>query len=679
MDTVELKGLLLLKRDNIKQICRFLLSVLIGTFLISLISMDIGEIERITGFNPDNNIIEATGPDDIREGFGEGKIYNAGQDISFDKVKIYGSWMDTDVSTGSMVTRWYGVKRPGSVTLAVFGTPNSMGGDALEKNELYVEIKSKDGNITKVNCNIGGHSIEAKLWEILLGSDVNKFRIIAVDNMTGPGGWVGFSEPIKKYYTIQTVLLIPILSALSSFPRYFPVCLIFAIVAYFIYKNLDLNKMADSKYKILLFVISVLLLIFRRPGQVLYPYIWNEDAKIILTAYQNSGFLSILEPVQGYYILISKIINFLAYKISFWYYPEIASFLMNTFCIAVIFAIAYSPTYLKFPGLCAVLVCFIKINAECFGTALYAFWWAGLLLILATLWRPENNISKKWRNLRVFYILLGGLSSPLIFIASPMLCVRAALIRNRSETTAAIVSLFPFLLQTHIFFTGNRSNGILSLIKPDLRTINAMISTYFGQYLVEDRMVRNNIFVFIIGLTLFCLLSFFAIKYLYTMIVHRSLDNECISYIMLFIWLCGVILMSTALISLSAVSPYFHSRYFFYPFIIISWLVVWIAQWLIKNKKKTIVLPIVLYFMVFSFLFDGSMGIMSLDHNKHSWRGELSNAINSDDEYVIPSHAGVGGLREYWGAEVTSEQCRKMIEDSLMFNNVSMNMANLDR
>lgn len=70
----------------------------------------------------------------------------------------------------------------------------------------------------------------------------------------------------------------------------------------------------------MLFVLTMILLFWRRPGQFLYPYVWVEDGSVILINYMDIGVKSLFQTVSGYHILVSKLINFIAYKISFWYY-----------------------------------------------------------------------------------------------------------------------------------------------------------------------------------------------------------------------------------------------------------------------------------------------------------------------------------------------------------------------
>src|SRR5262249_16392423 len=61
-------------------------------------------------------------------------------------------------------------------------------------------------------------------------------------------------------------------------------------------------------------------------------------------------------------------------------------------------------------------------------------WWAGLLLPLALLWREE----RQW--LHWLYLVVGGLSSPLIVPIAALLALRLALERSRREAAATVVA-----------------------------------------------------------------------------------------------------------------------------------------------------------------------------------------------------------------------------------------------
>ena len=189
----------------------------------------------------------------------------------------------------------------------------------------------------------------------------------------------------------------------------------------------------SRKLQALLLALATLAILFaRRPDQFLYPYLWVEDGTYILKAYAERRFASVIEPVQGYHILTSKIIALTAFKASILWTPEIALWLTVALTAAVVIAIALSPTHLPWRFACAVAVLLVPSNPEVFAVSEMSFWWAGLLLILALLWDPDRG--KAW--LRWLYIVLGGLSAPIIVPVCGLLGLRAVVERRWSEYAA---------------------------------------------------------------------------------------------------------------------------------------------------------------------------------------------------------------------------------------------------
>jgi hypothetical protein len=441
--------------------------------------------------------------------------------------------------------------------------------------------------------------------------------------------------------------------------------------------------------KIILLLVSLIVLFYRRPGQFLYPYIWAEDGANILPDYLKDGFFSLFNPVAGYSILSSKIINFLSYFISFWYYPEVASFLANLFIIAVIFAIAYSPTNLKFPWLCAVLTLFVKTDPECFGTALYSFWWAGLLLVLSTLWRDKNSFK-----LQIIYIVLGGLSSPLIYLASPLLCVKAVIKKERNTIWAAIISIIPFLFQTYLLVKTSQGNSLFT--GEVIQLFYFGIIKFFGKYVLFNSV--SNILLFVIGSGLLCLLGLSVIYSVWIAYKKKNYQNN-MALLTMFIWLGASIVFSIAREPVYNIHPYsWGPRYFFYPFILMSWHIVYLLMKIRDLSFEKIcgsilgkIPPLVflggkffvsglLILLLFNFIFDGSLRKMSRDHYLINWRQELAAVYFSKDAYALPIHLS-GNHTDYWYLNITASQCQIMLKNSLFpintnFRNIWNELSN---
>ena len=203
-----------------------------------------------------------------------------------------------------------------------------------------------------------------------------------------------------------------------------------------------------SAQALALIALTLAVLVARRPDQFLHPYVWVEDGTVILKAYAERGLASVFEPVSGYLILATKLISLSAYKLSIQWAPEIALALTVAYTCAIIAAVAFSPTHLRWPFACAVAVLTLPVDPEVFAVSLLAFWWAGLLLILALLWDADRGAI--W--LRAFYVVLGGLSSPLAVTLSALFVLRALIERRRSEFVIAALAVAVAMIQAREIF-----------------------------------------------------------------------------------------------------------------------------------------------------------------------------------------------------------------------------------
>src|SRR5689334_5447567 len=148
--------------------------------------------------------------------------------------------------------------------------------------------------------------------------------------------------------------------------------------------------------------LTVLLLWLRRPDQFSHPYIWAEESWL-LQRYAEWGLAGLAQPVNGIEIGVSKLIALLSFKISILHAPAIAAWLTLAFTCGVVLAIRFAPTHLRARYLCALLPLLIPTSPEALAVGLYAFWWAGLLVILALMWDSGRN----HQALRAAFIVIG--------------------------------------------------------------------------------------------------------------------------------------------------------------------------------------------------------------------------------------------------------------------------------
>ncbi len=102
-------------------------------------------------------------------------------------VKLYGTWMGSDASTGSATTAWYAAASDLAIMVAGYPTHSQM--------SLMLEIESRRGVRRNVGVTPGNPGEQWTTVALSLPPDATRFRIHAVDGSKAYRGWLGFSEP----------------------------------------------------------------------------------------------------------------------------------------------------------------------------------------------------------------------------------------------------------------------------------------------------------------------------------------------------------------------------------------------------------------------------------------------------------------------------------------------------
>ena len=415
---------------------------------------------------------------------------------------------------------------------------------------------------------------------------------------------------------------------------------------------------------VMLIVFSLIIVYLRRPIQFLHPHIIGEEATFVLNDYLVSGWRSMGQTVNGYYVLSTKLISFLAYKISFWNFPIIAAMLTAFLTVAVICAIAFSPTHLKAPYWCAVLTLLVKTGAECFGIALYSFWWAGLLLALVVMWRSKE---KPW--LRYIFLLFGGFSSPMIIVTAPILIVLAIYKRKHNDIVCALVSLIPLIIQVHAIFQ-YMQQGLMPIESVNV-PLDYIVRSFFGTFVALTE--YNPILLLVYGIGLIIILFGAGINWR-AKSIKIFIDNN-LYYLVLLIWLAGAVASAisryAALFDLEEMHPIFSvQRYLFNPFVILTWISVWLAS-SISGTFPKLILKMFMIFVLLNFIVEGVwLGMEGPRMGKFRWHDELVHCLESPEPYALPLNPAHS--RDYYMFD--SKDAQQLIEASWFDNDVEKNL-----
>jgi hypothetical protein len=332
------------------------------------------------------------------------------------------------------------------------------------------------------------------------------------------------------------------------------------------------------------------------------------------------------------------LLSWIAFQISVPWAPEIELILITLFTCGIMLAISLSPTYLPFPFLCAVSTLLVPSAPEVFAVSAYASWWAGLLLLLVPLWRSERQ------EIRWLYILFGGLSSPIIIAIAFIELIRAVLDRNRAEFIATALCVLTASVQT---FTLWKMAGMAGAPPFEPQTIGPNIVRFVGSFFVGNQAGQH--YYLLTGALAVVALSAIAWT------IRNYLDRYFVILVAMFAIACA---MSLARLPITGIHPFLGGpRYFFYPFVLLTWIGIWIAA---KSSERVRAGFAVVY--VATILFAAPS--MSWRHDPIDWRAHLVACAATGAE-ELPILSWSGHPREISWIKFSRKECKNFIDQSL--------------
>jgi hypothetical protein len=406
-------------------------------------------------------------------------------------------------------------------------------------------------------------------------------------------------------------------------------------------------------------VATLLILLARRGDQLFHPQVWDEEGVIILRDLINTGPASLFYPIAGYLIALPRLLSFVALSISVTQYPLIATVLGWAFTVAVICALARSPLVLRGGALLALVTLLIPSNAEVYGVPLYAFWWAGLLIFVAALWRPEDS-RFGWR---LAFVLIGGLSSPIIMLAAPMFAFRGIVFRkNRAELIVGATAVACAALQVITLWRAH-----IVADKGSMNAAKTIGTTFFGQYfagnvvpaggaLYQAVVAASTILtVLVVGLALW-----------------SGRRHAAVMLAVVYLWF-GAILLSAARVNVLALHPVLAGpRYFFYPYVFEGWFLVQVAFFAKASWLQTGAVVLI------AFATINALPVLSRSHDDLHWRDNVLNCAQAGDAepYAIPVEMD-GAAPNAWTLTVTGGQCRRLLSHDALLRAAPLTVAAL--
>jgi hypothetical protein len=390
-----------------------------------------------------------------------------------------------------------------------------------------------------------------------------------------------------------------------------------------------------SRLRIVAFLgLSLAILFARRPDQFLHPYIWVEEGRFTLPAYLKNGWGEAFEPLAGYLQFAAKFTEVLAFRLSILWAPEILTAFAAILTLATVCAVAFSPTHLKQPMLCALAVLLVPSDPEVFGTGAYLFWWSGILLLLAVLWREE----KQW--LRAIFLVIGGLSTPLIAPVSALIALRFAFERARAEAAALALAVAVLVAQM-LAMRAQAAIGAPSVLAlPDWWTPVLISQKFVGGFFQVER-----------GWGGLAIAASFAVV---AWLLRARLDRYFLLLVVMFAVVATTISLRTPLNFIDRFSG--PPRYFFYPFALFAWIIVWLGAVAPRPLQAVLAAAVAV-----SLIVAGPR--LSRRHDTVDWRAHIR-ACAGAESYELPIHY-IGSASEMWHVKLTGIDCRALLTRSL--------------
>ncbi len=201
-------------------------------------------------------------------------------------------------------------------------------------------------------------------------------------------------------------------------------------------------------------VFIVIAVMLRRPDQYLHANVIFEEGTQILPDLLARGLLSVADPINGYTVVLSKLVSWCALCFGLSAFPAASAILTMATISALFFSISLAPTSLQHKRLCAIAAVLAPIGTETFASSIMLVCHASILLMLTVLWRPgEKN------GLRYGALLLAGLSSPFAVFALPAFAWCWFRGRQRSDLICLFIAMGISLLQIGIAHQSAATGG----------------------------------------------------------------------------------------------------------------------------------------------------------------------------------------------------------------------------
>jgi hypothetical protein len=380
----------------------------------------------------------------------------------------------------------------------------------------------------------------------------------------------------------------------------------------------------------------------RRPDQLLRPYIWVEEYKVLDSLQLHGLFRAALAPINGYFVWPTSFTVGLAAAVDFRNVPQIDYWMSTAWFLATLCLVLVPSSNFKLQwrvGFVLLLV-LVPTNPEVFGIALYSFWWTTLWPLISVTWAKDN-----WW-LRVPVLVLGGMSSLAGAAMALPYAVLYAKDRRRRDLVGAAVLGATCVAQAVAYFTSARS--LQTPVLP-LRVALQELRN-FADYAFAWLNPTDTGFL---GLAGACILLAFLWAVWPDILRRRSSCASELTALVVGLFVVGI--LSAVPVPLFTNPASAGPRYYFLPFVIFSWALLVIAMTSAVQWAR----------VVAAVMIVASLLALSSDFSRHedpvSWSAQLARCRTAVGTFSVPvQFTGVASQMWQGLLVITPQTCRRL-------------------
>ncbi len=382
--------------------------------------------------------------------------------------------------------------------------------------------------------------------------------------------------------------------------------------------------------------------VLRRPDQLLAPYAWVEEARMIELWQQLGPLRQALAPVNGQLILSSSASVAALLSLDVLRFPVLAYLTATLWFLGLLllWLVPRSRLPLKVRVCFVLAMVLVPINPEPFGVLEYSFWWVTLWVLPCLFW----DAPRWW--LRVPVLAVAGLSSLAASTLFVVFGVLWAARRRRHDLVSAVILLSTFALQVAVYWTSPRNAQIVLVVGDVARQAFANVGTYLLGWLPR----AQPAYLVVVGVVVVAAVAWLAVS------ARRPAPELALDWTVLLVVLASFTVLSS-IPAAGQSDPYTAGpRYYFLPFLGVSWLAVLAAwgPWARARRVGAAVLALSLLTLAPAW---------SRSHDHLDWRREVLAACRHGGDGRVPVHFA-GSRADVWTVTLTPATCARVTGDA---------------